>query len=88
MGKSLEVTAKVFNSTDVTVQMYLYVTKTGQTNANLKWVTVPKDTNGFQTVSSTQLIIPDCETLICMFTVSNSAEEDLIYVDDISLVII
>lgn len=53
----------------------------------MKYVNIPKYTLGFQSVTSTQLIIPDYDSITAMFTISNGNLDDIIYVDNISLVI-
>ena len=85
VGKTLEITTDIYNPTSSTVQMYIYATKFGASNSSMKWLTVEQSSTGFQSISSTQLVIPDYTTVTCVFTMSNTNTGDTIYVDNISL---
>ena len=85
IGKSFVLTADIYNMSEDSVQLTFY-TKIGSSASNIKFVSVPTN-EAFVNVSSTQLTIPEVDSIGCLITLSASETPKPCYLDNLSLII-
>lgn len=81
-NKTATYTAKVYNTNGGLIQMFIY----SLPFKSIAYVNVPI-TNRFEFISWSFNITEDMETIVCLITTNTSDENNVIYIDELTLTI-